>query len=78
MWSDKLKICFEYDGVWHFKDIHNQLAKKQLKDALLEQWCLLNNYRLIRVDEDFYINIQQIEELIYKQTDKIIKIGNRY
>ena len=78
MWSDKLKICFEYDGVWHFKDIHHQLAKKQLKDALLEQWCLLNNYRLIRVDEDFYINIQQIEELIYKQTDKIMKIGNRY
>ena len=32
LYSNKLKICFEYDGIWHFKDIHGQLEQKQLKD----------------------------------------------
>lgn len=78
MWSDKLKICFEYDGIWHFKNIHGQLHKKQLKDKLLEQWCINNNYRLIRVDEDFYKDVHQIEELVYNNPEPIIKIGSRY
>jgi len=78
MWSDVLKVCFEYDGIWHFKDIHGQLAKKQLKDRLLEQWCINNNYRLIRVDEEAYKNVQQIEKLVYEKQEPIIKIGNRY
>jgi len=32
LYSDELKICFEYDGIWHFKDIHGQLKNKQEKD----------------------------------------------
>ena len=78
MWSDKLKVCFEYDGIWHFKDIHGQLNRKQLKDKMLEQWCINNGYRLVRIDEDFYRNVQQIEDLIYNNCDSITKIGNRY
>lgn len=78
MWSDKLKICFEYDGIWHFKDIHNQLTDKQIKDTALEEWCLLNDYRLIRIDEDVFKNINQIEQLIYNDTRQIIKEGIRY
>lgn len=78
LWSDKLRICFEYDGIWHFKDIHGQLQNKQLKDHLLEKWCLENDYRLIRIDEDEYKNINQIIDLIYNKSDQIIKIGNRY
>lgn len=78
MWSDKLKICFEYDGIWHFKDIHGQLKDKQFKDSLLEQWCIQNNYRLIRIDEIMYENIEQIIDLIYNKSDQVIKIGSRY
>lgn len=78
MWSDDLKVCFEYDGVWHFKDINGQLAKKQHKDALLEQWCICNNYRLVRIDEDKFESLDQITELIYNKTETIIKIGDRY
>lgn len=78
LYSNKLKICFEYDGIWHFKDIRNQLKEKQLKDKKLEEWCIINDYRLIRVDEDFFESVQQIEDLIYKSKEKIIKIGNRY
>jgi hypothetical protein len=78
LYSDILKICFEYDGIWHFKDINSQLQEKQLKDRLLEEWCLLNNYRLIRIDENDYINFEQIEKLIFEKTDPIIKIGKRY
>ena len=78
MWSDILKICFEYDGIWHFKDIHGQLAKKQFKDSLLEQWCKFNNYRLIRIDEENYKGIQQLEDLIYNNQASLVKIGSRY
>lgn len=78
MWSDELRVCFEYDGDWHFIDIHNQLVKKKYKDSLLEKWCIENNYRLIRVDERSYNNLKQIEDLIFNTTDQIIKIGNRY
>lgn len=78
MWSDTLKICFEYDGVWHFKDIKGQLIKKQYKDKLLEQWCLDNGYRLVRIDEDAYEGVSQVVDLIYNKTDSIIKLGNRY
>lgn len=78
LWSDKLKVCFEYDGIWHFKDIHNQLKKKQTKDRLLEEWCKENNYRLIRVDENNYQDVKQIENLIYNSKEQIIKVGNRY
>lgn len=78
LWSDKLKVCFEYDGDWHFKNIHNQLVDKQYKDNLLEQWCIKNNYRLIRIDEKSFKNTQQIVELIYKNSTNVIKIGTRY
>lgn len=78
LWSDVLKICFEYDGVWHFKDIHGQLEKKQQKDKLLEEWCLENNYRLIRIDELEYISPYQIEKLIFEKHNPILKIGKRY
>jgi hypothetical protein len=78
MYSKKLRICFEYDGIWHFEDVHGQLADKQLKDRLLEDWCILNNWRLIRIDEMSFKNIKQIEDLIYNQSDQIIKVGSRY
>jgi hypothetical protein len=78
MYSNKLKVCFEYDGVWHFKDINGQLEKKQLKDKLLEKWCVENGYRLIRVDEISFNGVEQIEDLIYKCNDNITKVGERY
>jgi len=78
LYSDLLKICFEYDGIWHFKDIKGQLRDKQIKDKCLEDWCLINKYRLIRVDENDYIDVNQIENLVYGRNDKIIKIGCRY
>lgn len=78
LYSDKLKVCFEYDGIWHFKDIHGQLDKKQLKDKLLYDWCLKNNYRLIRVDEDKFVDLKQIEDLVYKRDEQLILVGERY
>lgn len=54
LYNKNLKIIFEYDGVWHFKDIHGQLKRKKLKDKLLERWCLKNNWRLVRLSETMY------------------------
>ena len=80
LWSDKLKICFEYDGAWHFKDINGQLKMKQYKDVLLEKWCKEHKYRLVRIDELEYKNVEQIVDLVYNIPDNIsiIKVGNRY
>lgn len=79
LYSDKLKICFEYDGIWHFKDIHGQLKTKQHKDLLLEKWCITNEYKLIRVQAEFFESTAQIENLIYSETSNdIIKIGDAY
>ncbi len=78
MWSDVIKVCFEFDGIWHFKDIHGQLKRKQMKDILLEEWCIKNNYRLIRIDEDCFESVEQIRELIYNRNEPIIKIGKKY
>lgn len=78
LYSDVLKICFEYDGIWHFKDIKGQLKNKQIKDKCLKEWCVVNNYRLIRVDEDSFVDINQVENLLYNTLEQIIKIGDRY
>lgn len=81
LYSKKLKICFEYDGIWHFKDIHDQLEGKQAKDRLLEQWCIENQYSLIRLDEDKFMDgsLKMLEEIFYSLKEPtILKIGDRY
>jgi very-short-patch-repair endonuclease/ribosomal protein S14 len=52
--SHSLKVCVEYDGIWHFKDIKGQLSHKQNKDVLLKQFCSKNGYQLIRVKDERY------------------------
>ena len=79
MFSKKLKVCFEYDGIWHFKDIKGQLEDKQKKDLLLEKWCIQNNYRLIRIKENIYKKdkkywLDKLEEIIYNGNEKLVKI----
>lgn len=54
IFSKKLKVGVEYDGIWHFEDIKGQLTKKHTKDILYEEWCNSNGWRLIRIDEDTY------------------------
>jgi len=83
LYSNTLKVCIEYDGIWHFKDIKGQLISKQLKDKALHDWCLANNYRLIRIDEDLYktdkkryLNLVITEA--YNGSKQIVKLGIRY
>lgn len=83
LYSNKLKICFEYDGIWHFKNIHDQLELKQKKDAALEKWCKNNNYRLIRISESWFIedlkkDVNAIIPIIYNTTNQILKLGKEY
>lgn len=77
--SDKLKVVIEYDGIWHFKDIHNQLERKQNNDKQVLQYCRKNGYRLIRVDEDLKVQISDIVNAVYNSDKNIELFGsNRY
>ena len=78
LYSDILKICIEYDGIWHFKDIKGQLEKKKEIDWELEKWCKKNDYRLIRIQEGFFVSMEHLSNLVYNSKEKIIKIGNSY
>lgn len=73
--SDKLKVVIEYDGVWHFKDIHNQLERKQSVDRAMLKFCKENGYRLIRIDESLKISNETIQDAIYN-SNKDIELFN--
>jgi len=78
LYSDKLKICIEYDGIWHFKNINGQLKRKQFKDHLLNAWCLENGWKIIRVRDELYqdnkkeILGQLVEEVYNRNTNEHI------
>lgn len=80
LYSNKLKINIEVDGIWHFKDIHGQLKDKQAKDKALNIWSRKNGWRLLRIREDFlntkymddYYNI--IIDFVYKRKTKYLEI----
>lgn len=82
LYSNKLKINIEVDGIWHFKDIHGQLKDKQIKDLALNNWSTDNNWRILRIKEDFlntkysqsYYNL--IINFVYKQNIKYLEIYN--
>jgi len=79
MYSNKLKVIVEYDGIWHFEDIKGQLADKQMKDNKLEEWAINNGWRLIRIKDILYqkdktkwLNI--LLDAIYNRSEQIIKL----
>lgn len=55
MYSKDLKLIIEYDGIYHFKDIYGNLKQVQERDAKLNQWCVNNNWKIIRVNEKTYL-----------------------
>jgi hypothetical protein len=78
LYSNKLKVCIEYDGIWHFKDIKGQLKKKQYKDSLLEKWCIENSYKLIRIKEEVYLKdkinlLNLVVSEVYEKNNMIVK-----
>ena len=55
-------IVIEYDGVWHFnKEIYDRFGQPdrfyevQKKDQLLKEYCQINNIRLLRISEKYYL-----------------------
>lgn len=82
MYSHKYKLVIEYDGIWHFKDIHNQLDSKQFKDRLLFEWIKASDYSLIRIDEEYKISntefLDLIKTVLNSHTRQIILLGDRY
>jgi len=78
LYSKKLKINIEYDGIWHFEDIVGQLESKQMKDQALESWCIENNWRLIRIKDEIYRSDKigwknKIRNEVINGTEQIVK-----
>lgn len=78
MFSKELKVCVEYDGAWHFKDINGQLERKQMKDKMLNEWCAKNGYRMIRISEEYYkknksLSLEKLEKEILFGKKKLVK-----
>jgi len=51
-------VIIEYDGIWHFKKVkeeHN-FELQQMKDKLLNEYCIKNKIKLIRIKEDVYFS----------------------
>lgn len=71
LYSDKLQIIIEYDGIWHFKDIHNQLERKQEYDRLTLYWCQKYDYRLIRIDYELNLTDEEIIDIIYNSDENL-------
>lgn len=71
LWSRKLKVVIEYDGIWHFKDIHGQLERKQQNDRDVLKYCKDNGYRLIRIDEDLKLSIDDIINAVYNDNKEL-------
>ena len=81
LYSKKLKVCVEYDGEWHFKELIGQLQSKQMKDQALESWCIENGWRLIRIKDEIYQSDplqwkNKIREEILKGTNQVVKYYN--
>ena len=79
LWSKKIGVVIEYDGIWHFKNIHNQLEHKHKTDKELMQLCRDNNLHIIRIDEKLKLTNEQIENAIYN-SNKMVEIfdSSRY
>ena len=77
LWSKKLKVVIEYDGIWHFKDIHNQLERKQNVDRITKRFCEENGYRLIRVDEMLNISNEKIAAAVYNDSKQLELFGSK-
>lgn len=78
LYSNILKVCIEYDGIWHFENIQGQLDYKQKQDYALEQWCLKHDFKLIRIKEDLFLEndeywIQKIENEVFNGISKVVK-----
>lgn len=79
--SDKSKkIIIEYDGEMHFKNFFGEeiLCMRQKRDKELNDYVLNNNYLLIRVSYDQFIDKQNIKNCKFKfgalkQLVKILK-----
>lgn len=72
LYSKELKLIIEYDGMYHFKDIYGNLSLVQFKDKLLEEYCIINGWKLIRVNEKTYHKMKW--EIIDKIVDMINNI----
>lgn len=83
MFLPKYNLIIEYDGEYHFRNIYGNFELIVMKDKLLENWCLTNNYRLIRIDENTYKQdkekyINVLIEKIRLGNERVLKIGSRY
>jgi len=68
----------EYDGIWHFKKVNegHKFELQQLKDKLLNEYCLINSIKLIRIKEEIYLKNKEKTFLYIFDIIENKEIGN--
>lgn len=62
-------LCIEFDGIQHYKPVdifggEEEFLKTQMRDKIKNQWCELNNIKLIRFN--YMQSVEVIESVITK------------
>jgi len=66
-YCEELKLAFEYDGEFHYKDLKsNDIVKTKERDALKDKLCKENGVKLIRVP---YTEKHRLEDYISSQIE---------
>ena len=74
IYCTELKLIVEYDGIYHWKDVHGNLKLVQAKDKQLELFCKENGWKLIRVNEKTVKKIPLIVETIFNMIENLDSI----
>ena len=67
-WVDN-NFIIEYDGVFHYKNVHGYLEEQRRHDEIKNSYCTFYEIPLIRVKESEYRNFDQMQEDIVERLE---------
>jgi very-short-patch-repair endonuclease len=69
-----LKIIVEYDGPSHFRNIYGNLEQQQQKDKNVNEWAILNNWKIYRISDHYFQKIINQDLQVVTNDIEMLKI----